>query len=406
MQNNQPIKRFFLLLRDTWLTIGMTIIFLYLGHYILGAAAYVKNSFEDDSYTKDTSGGELANPRAKSPVYENFPDEFFEENAKTCVPKGTCSLSTHFEPYYHWRRNGFVGKFINVSPEGVRLTVKEDIKAGAKKIFMYGGSTLWGSGSPDGETIPSILQSMLGADYDVYNFGETGYVAAQELNYLLYQLSIGDIPDVVIFYDGVNDAYAGAYSPAIPRDPHELRAREQEIRERIEQAWFIRTATEIYELSNYRRLVGYLRSMFFANTNPHRQWDEQVKKNIKSNSILVLDKYEAHIRQVKALSREYGFKVMVFWQPGLFSLTRKMDSYEKSIVERASPVWVESNQEVYSVAKDRLVNREHEGVFFLGNIFDEVDESIYIDWCHIGPNGNKIVAKEMFNHIQATLKPE
>jgi hypothetical protein len=406
MLNTQPIKRFFLLLRDTWLIIGMTIVLLFLGHYILGAAAHLKDLFEEESHTEDTSGRELADPRARSPVYENFPDEYFKENAKTCVPKGSCWLSTHFEPYYHWRRNGFVGKFINVSPEGVRLTVKEDIRAGAKKIFMYGGSTLWGSGSPDGETIPSILQSLLGDDYDVYNFGETGYVSTQELNYLLYQLSMGDIPDVVIFYDGVNDAYAGAYSPAIPRDPHGLRVREKEIRERKEQAWFIRKATELYELSNYRRLVGYLRSMFFADTNPQRKWDKQVEKNIKSNSILVLDMYEAHIKQVKALSKEYGFEVLFFWQPGLFSLTRKTDSYEESIIERASPVWVESNQEVYRVAKDRLVNREHEGVYFLGNIFDEVDESIYVDWCHIGPNGNKIVAKEMFNHIQATLKPE
>jgi hypothetical protein len=376
----------------------MMIIFLLLGHHILGVAALLKNSFQGETPTRDT---------ARLAVYEHFPEKeaFWEETRRTCIPKGSCSLSTHFEPYYHWRRNGFIGEFINISPDGVRLTVKEDIRTDAKKIFMYGGSTLWGSGSPDGQTIPSILQSLLGEDYDVYNFGETGYVSTQELNYLLYQLSIGDIPDVVIFYDGVNDAYAGAYSPAIPRDPHELREREEEIRAKIEQGWFTGRATELYDLSNYKRLVGYLRSILFTDTQAHKKWDKQVKKSIKSNSILVLDMYEAHIRQVKALSREYGFEVLFFWQPGLFSLTRKTPSYEQSIIERASPVWVESQQEVYRVAKDRLVNRENEGVFFLGNIFDEVDEPIYIDWCHIGPNGSEIVAREMFNHIRPVLKP-
>ncbi len=67
---------------------------------------------------------------------------------------------------------------------------------------MFGGSTLWGTGVKDEHTIPSFLQSFLGKDYDVYNYGETGYVSMQELNYLLHMLAKGNIPEAVIFYDG------------------------------------------------------------------------------------------------------------------------------------------------------------------------------------------------------------
>ena len=119
----------------------------------------------------------------------------------------------HFEPYYHWKQFEHVGKYINIDASGVRKTVKDPNVKGGKKIFMFGGSTLWGHGSPDESTIPSIVQSHLGDAYEVYNFGEDGFVSTQELNYLLYQLSLGNIPDAVIFYDGVNDGYAGTILP-------------------------------------------------------------------------------------------------------------------------------------------------------------------------------------------------
>jgi len=381
---NKHINRFFSLVRDIWFVIGITILFWGLGHYILGAANYLK-----DLFSEEVTKINVIEPRANSPVYENFPEkyDFWKEYLKT--------WDTHFEPYYHWRRNGFTGKYTNISPLGIRLTVKEGVRSGAKKIFVFGGSTLWGTGSPDGGTIPSILQSLLGDIYDIYNFGETGYVSTQELNYLLYQLSVGNIPDAVIFYDGVNDGYAGVYSPAIPRDPQNLREKDKE----KQQSFFIR----LFKKSNYMRLVAYLQKQLFPETQPLKKWDRKIKRDIRSNCVLVLDMYEAHIKQVKALAKAYEFEAFFFWQPNLFSLTRKTNLYEKSIIDNVSSIWIESQLEVYKVAKERLSKREHEKIYFLGNLFDEVDEPIYIDWCHVGPNGNEIVAGEIFRQIKSKL---
>ena len=33
------------------------------------------------------------------------------------------------------------------------------------------------------------------------------------------------------------------------------------------------------------------------------------------------------------------------------------------------------------------------------NIFDEVEEPIYIDWHHVGPNGNEIIAQAMVRSL-------
>ena len=370
----QRVKKFLILVRDVWLIVGIAMLILIAGNYSL--------EFLSDLFDR----------RAKSPVYENFPDykNFWKEqkNAKA-----------RFEPYYHWRRDAYSGKYTNISEDGVRLTPNSGIRPDAKQVFMFGGSTMWGTGSPDNQTIPSYLQAQIGDAAQVHNFGESGYVSAQELNLLLHLLSTGNIPDVVIFYDGVNDGYAGAYSPAVPRDPQNLRQRRSMDTRNV----FIRAAFMLYESSNYRRLRNYLRLRSPFDSAPRDSWGEQIDKDIKTNSELVLDMYEAHIRQVQALAREYKFRVLFYWQPHLFSLTRENNSYEESLIDTSSSTLVDSQQEVYTVARKRLLNRENEDIFFLGNIFDDFNEPIYIDWNHVGPTGNKIIAAEMFRAIESSF---
>jgi hypothetical protein len=247
---------------------------------------------------------------------------------------------------------------------------------------MFGGSTLWGTGAPDDKTIASYLQAKLGANFDVYNYGETGYVSAQELNSLLLLLAQGHLPDIVIFYDGVNDGYAGAYSPAIPRDPHNLR---------LEDPAVYPLVLRLLDHSNYKKLFKLL-----AGNSSSAAWDQKIAPAIDKNSAGVVDMYEALVRQVNGLASEYGFEAYFFWQPNLFSLTREhLTPYEKNSIERESTTLVASQQAVYREAARRFSNRESDNIFFLGNIFDKREEPIYIDWHHVGPHGNEIIADAM-----------
>lgn len=363
-----------------------TLLILVAGDFMLGTIIFVRHTLNDIHVNKTDIKNLSGDSRESLPVYDNYLNsgEFWQEHIKT--------WNTHFEPYYHWRRDGYRGKYTNVSNDGVRRTVTQPSAKDAKKVFMFGGSTLWGTGSKDEHTIPSYLQLMLGENYKVYNFGESGYVAAQELNYLLYQLANGNIPETVIFYDGVNDGYAGVYSPAIPRDVQNLRIKYKN--EKRLNALF-----ESYNASNYKKLFTFLFGSKASN-----KWDDEIASNIKANSSSVTKFYEAHIKQVKALGKEYSFKSFFFWQPNLFSKTRDGLPYEQTIIQQSSPKFVESQHQVYLDAKSTFSSRENEGIYFLGDIFNLIQEPIYIDWCHIGPNGNQIVATQIFNSIVDYLK--
>ncbi len=370
------IIRIFSAIGDLCQILGTTVLILIIGHFVIGVVVPVQGRWNPDA--------------RNSPVYDNYPEraEFWVDHMREVA------WTYQFEPYIHWRRVGFDGKYTSVGDNGVRYTTRLHNNEGAHKVFMLGGSTMWGFGTPDDKTIPSILQTLLGESYRVYNYGESGWVSTQELNYLLHQLSIGNIPDIVVFYDGVNDGYAGAYSPAIPRDPENLRAdfkkeKDEKVRGLL---------STILWKSNYGRLITHL-----TRKSGRAEWDREVASKIDDTAARVISMYEAHIKQVRALANEYGFKVYFFWQPNLFSLTRKMNEFERRVIDRASPVLVQSQQAVYDQAKQQLAGRESTGIYFLGDVFDDFAEPVYIDWHHLGPNGNEIIATEIYLHIKAAL---
>ena len=354
---------------------------LIIGHYLIGAVFLLK------SYIEGVKPG--IDSRAYLPPYDNYP-----EKELLWLGQGD-AFKTNFEPYFHWRRPSLHTKYTNVDDAGIRKTIKHPNK-NAKKVFVMGGSTTWSTGAPDDMTIPSILQRLLGPDYDVYNLGETAFVAAQELNYLLKKLADGDVPDIVIFYDGNNDGYAGAYSPGIPRDPLNLRQYEM-----IKQKGFVYNGIRyiFYKRLNYSILFDWI-SKKVEKSNDDKLWDQNIKGREKELVSQVVNYYEAHIRQVKALSREYGFQVYFFWQPHLLNLSRNVHPYEQEIINNSAPGRVESQRQVYLQAKERFSNREDEDIFFLGDVLNESKEPIFIDWSHISPRGNQIIAEKMFECLR------
>ena len=104
----------------------------------------------------------------------------------------------------------FIGKS-NLNSLGFRGPEFSEIKpSNTYRIFMVGGSTLFGSGeSSDETTIPGILQKMfdiqhLDQNVEVINTGFSGGNSNTELNLIVEKLLLYK-PDLVIIYDGWND---------------------------------------------------------------------------------------------------------------------------------------------------------------------------------------------------------
>ena len=62
-----------------------------------------------------------------------------------------------YSPFVGWRTRSFKGPTTNINENGIRVTSQNQANKESKSIHFFGGSTMWGEGSPDSLTIPSLF---------------------------------------------------------------------------------------------------------------------------------------------------------------------------------------------------------------------------------------------------------
>ena len=390
--------------RDSFIIIIITTSLLIAGDFILSDYANGLKKLQTSSQPVH---------RSKLPLeyYEVSQEKFWQDN-ETMIEQGFKKATFH--PYYHYKSSKVETHYANIENNGLRKTIKNP-KKDAKKIYMFGGSTLWGLGVPDKYTIPSIISEKIGPNFDLINFGEGSFVSGQEFNLLIEQLNNGNIPDAVIFYDGVNDAYAGSYSPGIPGSltQHlEMEKVYKAYQERSSQDDRIKLAFK-YTMSYIREVLGTTSYWKIASYLKHKNANVSVNKSVRLKTDVnelnhkakrVIDIYENRIKQIKAISDAYGFKVYFFWQPDLMSGIRKPIGFEQEIVKSLGPSFKESVSKVYDYARIRFANQENNNIYFIADLFKDVDFPLYMDDCHVDARGNMIISAKIVNLLHEKLE--
>jgi len=101
-------------------------------------------------------------------------------------------------------------KFVNVSNLAIRCNYKQEYNCNSlgqdNEIWVFGGSTTFGYGVKDDETIPAYLAKIL-PKYHVVNFGAASYYSTIERIRFENLLTYYHKPKAAIFIDGLNDFY-------------------------------------------------------------------------------------------------------------------------------------------------------------------------------------------------------
>lgn len=124
----------------------------------------------------------------------------------------TWSRPLVYDPFTQFKEDAFQGEYVRVYAQGFRHTAGQGAwppEQDKLNVFLLGGSTTFGYGVTDHETIASYLQPLLsektGREVRVYNFGRGYYYSRQELILLEQLLLQGFRPDIAIFIDGINE---------------------------------------------------------------------------------------------------------------------------------------------------------------------------------------------------------
>jgi lysophospholipase L1-like esterase len=335
----------------------------------------------------------------KSPAYDNekWGREFWAEQGAFWA-----EARSNYLPFMVWGVRKWHGKFINTDDtemgswrRTIQATSEVCKKRGVRNIWVFGGSTVYGIGTPDWATIPSYLARELNADptacIEVSNLGAEGYVTNQELILLSQQLKAGRKPDIAIFYDGVNESLVGGFSPGIPTAHWNF----EMIRTRVESG-----AGRDLALLNHVHVFQLIKLLLENNSENAIPKISDAELTAKAQA--TLQNYETNLRLVHILASAYGFKTYFFWQPVLAWGAKPLVPFEEQLKEARSKEFggrVNGGlRAVYQEAETRSATSEH--FVFLGHVFDKVPELIYVDEFHLDPLGNQLIAHAIAQAVQ------
>lgn len=376
-------RKVIVFIRNSWLILGISLL-------SLAVLEVVLSLFVVDYFTPP----DPRNPdvRAKADAYKNvsWGNDYFKEFNE--------SFDARWEPYVYWHRKPYKGKYITIDSTCRRFTPNPEIGSEhVPRIFMFGGSTMWGTGARDSFTIPAILAAELGrrgTTVEVVNFGESGFVTTQEVIVLLRELQKGNIPDAVVFYDGINDAYS-AYQQGIPGLAQNEANRVQEFNmlKRLPELRGMVLKDAVSNLASVRVAKSILG---IKETESEPDFDAHVAEQS-------VDLYLKNIGLVKALAASYKFKFQFYWQPTIFG-KNKLSEYEQS--EYDSQKHLERvYMETYRMVHDKSTSvRTDKSFHNLSDIFLHEEEPVYIDWMHLSERGNAVIAMAMAEETASLLE--
>ena len=400
-------------LQTAWSICGIVLLLLLALNALVG---WSRSRFAPEQLRAD--GGDWSAAAARFdfddvPLFAEFADEF-QDSLRGLDNAGPFQF--HWEPFSYWRSRPFEGKFHHVDANGLRVTWQPpsqsppaaNPKQRQQRIFLFGGSTMWGHGARDDHTIASELAKKLAADgvsADVVNFSQLGYVSTQEIILLQRELQRGNVPDLVVFYDGVNDVGVATQRTIAGQSANESH-REDEFNI-VYNTTLRRSAWGLVHGTPLAKTVRELRGDTKRQIAAHWQ-----RASLDRVAIEVLNVYQANMRIAVTLGNEFGFDTLFYWQPTVFE--KQQCSAMENDIRNEQPTTGEFYRTVNRGI--RAIQEQRPPQFAaLANSLDFVDLSgafnqpdwgerhVFWDFCHLTEAGNAHIAGQMLPLVRERL---
>ena len=224
-----------------------------------------------------------------------------------------------YEAFTQFKERPRRGSAANVDPNGFRFSKNKAAWPPDPKnfnVFLFGGSTTFGYGVPDDQTIASYLgENLLSANLTkkpcVYNFGRSTYYSTQE-RILFEKLLTGDfVPNVAIFIDGLNDFYYKIKSnePVYTGELTEF----FEANSGRNSYFLIQT---VKRLPLFKAVAAIRKALGLTGAeDKHDQARREVLWNDPAYYDSVIRRYSANKKLIEAAAASFGVKTVFVWQP-------------------------------------------------------------------------------------------
>ena len=269
---------------------------------------------------------------------------------------------------------------ININSDGFRGPEIQEIKSESHyRIFVIGGSTIFGAGSTsDVTTIPALLQKKfneLEQDFDIEVIN-AGIVSANSISEKFYieNYLLEFNPDLLIIYDGWNDSE--------DRILDEKRVINEENNSesffKFRNFPYYRTPFVVYDIFN---------SQNQEKTYPQEN-DDKTEQLISS--------WSSRWDTICKSGIENNYKTILTVQPIVGSGNKMLTAEEKTFLSETkihSEVINTINGMGDALSEIKSCSKTQD----LRNVFENINEQVYVDRGHLSDFGNEIIADQLFN---------
>jgi hypothetical protein len=299
-------------------------------------------------------------PYAHSPYFSAaFADE-----------QGRFAGDWHLDDDGFWKSN-FHGQWYN--HDGLIRRTTNTPKNSAHTLYLFGSSTTLNIEVPDGYTIASYLQRLVGDRYRVVNLGSSG-MRAQTQYRLLTTLKLKE-GDAVVFYDGITDAAGSLKLPSDQRD-----------------VWLSGKLCNVLTKPVGSLGVVQMYCSLVDRSLPAFEQHPDLRR--------LREEYSAGLRNARRYTEAHGAVFYHFLQPHIWS--QEPTAYEQTVLANYNLVprgFQEYLAESWPVVQD--ITRATGG-YDLTHCLDALRRKgveIYLDYDHTTERGNEAVAYAIFDRI-------
>ena len=371
--------------RDAWVIAGLSfgLLFAIEGGYRLyerlpGAKPQVTGAAPQDPYASEAWFPKF---RAASHYHMGRPDSFYVD----------------YDPYRGWWVRPGRHEDLYVEPSGYRHTEQSPRgdEATLRRVFLFGGSAMWGFTARDRATIPSWVARQLAAqgieDVEIENKAQCAFNLTQNMATLEQELRRGARPRAVVFLDGINEVGPVAEGEQ-PGDVYG----QAEARKRFALGHGS-TNELLLALASNLHVVRALQGLRPAPKPP--------ELDVPAACERIADNYLNLVRIGDALGREFDFMPLFFWQPALATSGKQLGPWEAHLMADDRDPLVKLTKACLPDVEARLAKRRGIDFFPLTAVFDNVKGDQFLDhFGHVTEQANAVIAAAITERLVPLLQ--
>lgn len=293
-----------------------------------------------------------------------------------------------YSPFIEFKEDFRNHKFVTVNKNGIRCN-KNFIKScdspqgGKNEIWIFGGSTIFGYGVKNDETLPAYLDEMF-QDKKVINIGSGYWYSTQERIAYLNMLTSLEAPYMSIFIDGLNEI--------VNFEDESL------ISDRIDYLYNT-SSNELLKskiISRFNSLHILRLYKYFFSQNENVNFEKLYSKNEIEKKVL---------RFIKNHNINYAVSIMN--NTDFLHVLQPLPIYEDSYELSNFPKDFEKISNIYkknlSLFYEEISNKENSHLNYKSNFLNlskfYIDQIMYVDKVHYSPIFNEAIATEIYKRI-------